>query len=66
MTKSLSAATQSLSQIMKKMESNQGSLGRLVNDTTAVHDLHELATSMSKLMNDMRERPGRYFNVKVF
>ena len=51
---------------MKKMDSNQGTLGRMVNDTTTFHDLHELSQSMTKLLNDIRERPGRYFNVKVF
>ena len=51
---------------MAKIDSNEGTLGRLVNDTTVYSDLHELSQSLKDLLDDMRERPGRYFNVKVF
>ncbi len=66
MTVGLAHATAALGNIMAKIDSNEGTLGRLVNDTTVYGDLHELSQSLKDLLDDMRERPGRYFNVKVF
>ena len=66
MTEGLATVTHSLGAITAKMDSSRGTLGRLVNDTTLHHDTHELMVSLKKLLDDIRERPGRYINVKVF
>jgi phospholipid/cholesterol/gamma-HCH transport system substrate-binding protein len=62
----LGSATQSLAQIMSKIESDSGTFGRLVNDTAMYNEVLRLTTSMRQLLDDMRERPQRYFNLKVF
>ncbi len=62
----LGSATQSLAQIMTKIESDSGTFGRLVNDTAMYNEVLRLTTSMRQLLDDMRERPYRYFNLKVF
>ncbi len=46
MTKELAETSKTLTQIMKKMENGQGTLGRAVNDTTLYHDLHDRSASM--------------------
>ncbi len=68
MADGLAMTTQSLGQILQKVDSNQGTLGRLVNDTTLATDLHDVLTEMKLLLEDLRERPGRYMprNFKVF
>ena len=66
MTAGLASATQALGQVMTKVDENQGTLGRLVNDTTLYYELVELSRSMRLLLDDVRERPGRYVNIRVF
>jgi phospholipid/cholesterol/gamma-HCH transport system substrate-binding protein len=62
----LSNATQSLARIMEKVDSDSGTFGRLVNDTTMYNEVVRLRTSMRQLLDDMRERPHRYFKLSVF
>jgi phospholipid/cholesterol/gamma-HCH transport system substrate-binding protein len=68
MTEGLAATTGALGQILDKVNTNQGTLGRLVNDTTLATDLHAVMEEMRLLLQDLRERPGRYMprSVKVF
>jgi len=66
MVVNLSAATKSLTAIMQKMDSNKGTLGRMVNDTTLYVEMTKLSKSLRLLLDDIRERPARYFNLKVF
>jgi phospholipid/cholesterol/gamma-HCH transport system substrate-binding protein len=51
---------------MAKIESDSGTLGRMVNDTTMYAEVLRLTTSLRLLLDDMRERPQRYFNLSVF
>ena len=62
----LSDATRGLATIMNKIDSDSGSLGRMVNDTTMYAEVVRLTTSLRLLLDDMRERPQRYFNLSVF
>jgi phospholipid/cholesterol/gamma-HCH transport system substrate-binding protein len=66
MTDNLSQSTTALGSILTKIDKGQGLLGQAVNDTTAKGDLHDVLVSLRKLLDDVRERPGRYVNVKVF
>jgi phospholipid/cholesterol/gamma-HCH transport system substrate-binding protein len=62
----LSSATQALARVMEKIDSDSGTFGRLVNDTAMYNDIVRLTTSMRLLLDDMRERPHRYFKLSVF
>lgn len=62
----LGAATEALGRTMLKIESDTGTIGRLVNDTTLYYEMVQLTTSLRLLLDDMRERPGRYFHLRVF
>jgi phospholipid/cholesterol/gamma-HCH transport system substrate-binding protein len=66
MADGLKNATTALGSILQKMDSGQGTLGKAVNDSTLHHDLIETMRSLKLLLDDFRERPGRYINVKVF
>lgn len=66
MTDGLAAVTQNLAMMLELMQSPDGSIGRALNDTTLHTDVHELLVSMRLLLDDIRERPGRYVNVTVF
>ena len=66
MTDGLAGATSSLNSLIAKIESGEGSIGMALNDSTLHHDAHELLTAITELVDDMKERPGRYFHLKVF
>lgn len=56
----------SFASVMNKIDSGTGTLGRLVNDETAYDELSNTLREMRALAADIRERPGRYINVRVF
>jgi len=62
----LGDATRGLAGIMAKIEGDSGTLGRMVNDTTMYSEVVRLTTSLRLLLDDMRERPQRYFSLSVF
>jgi phospholipid/cholesterol/gamma-HCH transport system substrate-binding protein len=66
LTHQLAGATQSLNSLLGKMDKGQGTLGKIASDTTLYVDLHNTLTSLSALLTDLKERPGRYLTVKVF
>ncbi len=66
MAEALAGAMQAFESILAKIDRGEGSLGRLVNDTTLTHDMHEVMVSLKSLLDDVRERPGRYIHIGVF
>lgn len=56
----------SFASVMNKIDSGSGTLGRLVNDESVFVELNNTLREMRALANDIRERPGRYINVRVF
>ena len=66
MTEGLAAVTQQLAMLLEQMRSPEGTTGRLMTDSTLYVDMHETLVAIRKLLDDVRERPGRYVNVKVF
>ena len=66
MTQGLAAVAQNLAMMLEAMRSPEGTVGKLLTDTTLYVDTHELLVSMRKLLDDVRERPGRYVHVSVF
>lgn len=66
MTEGLATSTRALAEVLRKVEEDRGTLGRLVNDTMLYHELVELSRSMRLLLDDVRERPGRYVNIRIF
>jgi len=66
MTQGLASATMALSAMLEQMGDTGGSVGKLLRQPTIHDDLHALLVSLTKLLDDVRERPGRYTNVSVF
>jgi phospholipid/cholesterol/gamma-HCH transport system substrate-binding protein len=56
----------SFASVMNKIDSGSGTLGRLVNDDSAFDELNNTLREVRALATDMRERPGRYINVRIF
>jgi phospholipid/cholesterol/gamma-HCH transport system substrate-binding protein len=66
LTKRLADATGSLKSVLDKMDRGEGTLGKMASDTMLYRNLNETLRSLKTLLDDIRERPGRYINVKVF
>lgn len=66
LTRSLSDATGSLKGLLDKMDKGEGTLGRMATDSMLYKNLNATLKSLSELLTDLKERPGRYLTVKVF
>lgn len=56
----------SFASVMEKIDNGNGTLGRLVNDESMYEELNNTLREMRALAADIRERPSRYINVRVF
>jgi phospholipid/cholesterol/gamma-HCH transport system substrate-binding protein len=65
-TATLQRTSASLDTILLKINTGRGSMGRLVNDTTLVSDLHTASAALTALLTDLRLNPKRYVQVHVF
>jgi phospholipid/cholesterol/gamma-HCH transport system substrate-binding protein len=66
LTGQLASSTASLDSLLGKISRGQGTLGKMATDTVMYQDIHKTLDALSALLNDLRERPGRYLTVKVF
>ncbi len=53
----------SVSSVMEKINTGQGSIGLLVNDKRLYSQLDSSSASLNALMVDMKKYPGRYFSI---
>jgi phospholipid/cholesterol/gamma-HCH transport system substrate-binding protein len=66
LTGQLATSTANLDSLLAKISHGQGTLGKMATDTTMYGDIHHTLDALTNLLNDLRERPGRYLTVKVF
>ena len=65
-TATLQRSTVSLDSILTKINTGRGSIGRMVNDTTLVTDLHDASRALTDLLTDLKANPSKYIHVRVF
>ena len=56
----------SMASVLEKINTGNGTLGRLVNDSTMYIEMNSTLREVRALATDIRERPGRYINVRLF
>lgn len=56
----------SLSSILSKVDRGDGTLGRLVNDSSIYLELQDVLTEVRSLAADMRAHPQRYIQLRIF
>jgi phospholipid/cholesterol/gamma-HCH transport system substrate-binding protein len=66
LTGQLAQSTGTLNQLLSKVNRGEGTLGKLATDTLLYGDIHRTLDALQQLLNDLRERPGRYLTVKIF
>lgn len=63
---SLQGSVEKLNAAVSKMDSNDGSIGKLLNDTQLYDNLAKTTHSLNILMDDIRVNPKRYVSISVF
>ncbi len=58
-------ATQ-LSEILARLQSGQGTAGKLLTDTLLYRNLRNTAASLDSLLTDIKKHPGRYISIHIF
>ncbi len=64
--KNLESTLGNLNTLLGKMESGEGSLGKLMNDEALYKNLTDASKELDLLLQDFRLNPKRYVNVSVF
>lgn len=59
-------ALSSTRQLMERIQSDQGTLGKLIKDSSLYYNLQQSTQSLNLLLTDLRQNPGRYVQVSVF
>lgn len=57
---------QTLNTILDKVNTNNGSLGLLMNDRSLYNNLTNTVRSANILIDDLKTHPKRYVNISVF
>jgi phospholipid/cholesterol/gamma-HCH transport system substrate-binding protein len=63
---SMDTSMASLSSVMGKIDRGAGSLGLLVNDPGLYQELNEALREVRALASDIRQRPNRYIDLRIF
>ncbi|MEN9599846.1 MAG: hypothetical protein RL596_2165 [Bacteroidota bacterium] len=62
----LKQAIANMNTVIAKMNSQDGSLGKLINDKSLYNNLNNTIRSANILVDDLRMHPKRYVNISVF
>ena len=65
-TTTLSSLSVSLKNLTQKIESGQGTFGKLVNDSTLYNDLRKTTNNLDELVTDIKNNPKKYLKVSLF
>jgi phospholipid/cholesterol/gamma-HCH transport system substrate-binding protein len=65
-TGSLQQASASMAALMQRVDSGEGTLGRLTRDDELYRNMNAAVASLNQLTTDIRQNPRKYINVSVF
>lgn len=66
LTSELRTTSAQLSSTLAKLESGEGTAGRLITDPALYEDLRSLVTRLDSVMTDFQRNPRRYINLSIF
>ncbi len=62
----LTSISEHLNSVLAKLETNDNTMGNLLNDDQLYYSLDQLTDNLSQLMSDIRVNPERYLNFSAF
>ena len=62
----LAGVVTSLNSLLDKMQSSDGTIGKLINDDTVYKSVDSLVTNISRLVGKIEENPKKYLRISVF
>ena len=65
-TNELKVTSGKLNSMLAKVDSGQGSLGKLLNDEKLYVNMVSLASRVDSVMADFKKNPRRYINLSIF
>lgn len=65
-TTTLSSLSVSLKNLTQKIESGEGTFGKLLNDSTLYNDLRKTTNNLDELVTDIKKNPKKYLKVSLF
>jgi phospholipid/cholesterol/gamma-HCH transport system substrate-binding protein len=66
LTNDLRRTNEQLSQVLARLDSEEGTAGRLLNDPALFQDMRSLVTRLDSLTTDFQRNPRRYINLRIF
>ncbi len=66
MTTTLDSLSTSLKNLTFKLESGEGTLGQLLNDTTLYLEIKKTTQNVDSLISDIKQHPKRYLKFSIF
>jgi phospholipid/cholesterol/gamma-HCH transport system substrate-binding protein len=66
MERSFERSLGSWESVIAKLDRGQGTLGKMINDSSLYVELNNTLREMRMLTTDIRERPGRYISIRIF
>ncbi|MCK4404544.1 MAG: MCE family protein [candidate division Zixibacteria bacterium] len=65
-TTTLDSLSISLKNLSSKIESGEGTLGQLINDTTLYEQIKKTAQNVDSLIQDIKKHPKKYLKISIF
>jgi phospholipid/cholesterol/gamma-HCH transport system substrate-binding protein len=62
----LSETSAALKDIVSRLQSGEGTLGKLITEEELLIKLDKAVTNLDDLITDIKLHPGRYFSVHLF
>ena len=63
--KNVEKTTANLEELSNRLNSNTGTIGKLINDPTLYYQLTRVTADIDSLINDVKNNPKRYINIKL-
>jgi phospholipid/cholesterol/gamma-HCH transport system substrate-binding protein len=62
----LASLTARLDSVMVELRAGEGTAGKMLTDTELYEQMNKVSISLRELLDDVKENPKRYINVKIF
>ncbi|HEX5438656.1 MAG TPA: MlaD family protein [Gemmatimonadaceae bacterium] len=66
LTDNLQHMTARLNTVAERLDSGQGTAGKLLNDPGLYYDVRDVMMQLDSLVSDIKQNPKRYINVSIF